>query len=146
MIKNWLFFSIVAGVLIAGADSINKYLIDRNVNILVMLFYKFLFALIITSILLLLSKKEVGLLLKPSKKKMLIMFLGAIVTTLLIYSSFKAVEFIPNAAYSSGIKGSVAVTTLFILSLIFFNGHYNIYTISGLVLILVGGNMIRLNS
>jgi len=146
MVKRWLVFSFIAGILIACADSINKYLIDKKVGILEMLFYKFLFALIITSILMAISNKNIYSLTNIPKKYILIMFIGGIITTSLIYSSFKAVEFIPNTAYASGIKGSVAVATLFMLSLLFFKGHYNIYTIFGLILILIGGNMIRLNS
>ena len=33
-----------------------------------------------------------------------LMIVGAFITTCLIYSSFKAIEFIPNTAYASGVK------------------------------------------
>ena len=49
MQQTWIYYSILAGVMIGFADTLNKYLIDDDLDLLVMLLYKFIFAAIVTS-------------------------------------------------------------------------------------------------
>ena len=49
MQQTWIYYSILAGVMIGFADTLNKYLIDDDLDLLVMLLYKFIFAAIVTT-------------------------------------------------------------------------------------------------
>ena len=149
MQQTWIYYSILAGVMIGFADTLNKYLIDDDVNLLVMLLYKFIFAAIVTAGLiyfLMPHKKFIKEFTNVKKHQIGLMIVGAFITTCLIYSSFKAIEFIPNTAYASGIKGSIAVAAVFLGSVIFFEGKFNLYTIIGLLLVGIGANLIRVYS
>ena len=76
-----------------------------------------------------------------------LMFLGGLFTTLIMFYSFMAVFGVPNTAYSTSIKkGSVALITGFILSLLFLQGQFNLKAILGLILVFCGGYLIKNNS
>ena len=75
-----------------------------------------------------------------------LMFVGGLFTTLIMFYSFMAVYGVPNTAYSTSIKGSVALTTGFILSLIFLQGQFNMKAILGMILVFCGGYLIKNNS
>ena len=149
MLQSWIYYSILAGVMIAFADTLNKYLIDDDLDLLVMLLYKFIFASIVTASLIYLTqptKKFIKEFTAVKKHHLALMILGSLITTVLIYTSFKAIEFIPNTAYSSGIKGSIAVAAVFLGSVLFFEGKFNKYTILGLLMVGLGANLIRVYS
>lgn len=149
MQQTWIYYSILAGVMIGFADTLNKHLIDDDLDLLVMLLYKFIFAAIVTCGLIYFTmphKKIIKEFTSVKKQHLGLMIIGAFVTTCLIYSSFKAIEFIPNTAYASGIKGSIAVAAVFLGSVIFSEGKYNLYTIIGLLLVGIGANLIRVYS
>jgi len=149
MQRNWIYYSILAGVMIGFADTLNKYLINDKVDLRVMLLYKFIFAAIVTSGLIYFTmphKKVIKEFTSVKKHHLGLMIVGAFITTCLIYSSFKAIEFIPNTAYASGIKGGIAVVAVFLGSIIFFEGKFNLYTIMGLFLVGIGANLIRVYS
>jgi len=114
-----------------------------------MLLYKFIFAAIVTTGLIYFTmphKKIIKEFTSIRKHHLGLMILGAFITTCLIYSSFKAIEFIPNTAYASGVKGSIAVVAVFLGSVLFFEGKFNLYTIIGLFLVGIGANLIRIYS
>ena len=149
MQQTWIYYSILAGVMIGFADTLNKYLIDDDLDLLVMLLYKFIFAAIVTTGLIYFTmphKKIIKEFTSVKKHHLGLMIVGAFITICLIYSSFKAIEFIPNSAYASGIKGSIAVAAVFLGSVIFFEGKFNLYTIMGLILVGIGANLIRIYS
>ena len=98
MQQTWIYYSILAGVMIGFADTLNKYLIDDDLDLLVMLLYKFIFAAIVTIGLIYFTmppKKIIKEFTSIRKHHLGLMILGAFITTCLIYSSFKAIEFIP---------------------------------------------------
>ena len=149
MQQTWIYYSILAGVMIGFADTLNKYLIDDDLDLLVMLLYKFIFAAIVSTGLRYFTmppKKIIKEFTSIRKHHFGLMILGAFITTCLIYSSFKAIEFIPNTAYASGVKGSIAVVAVFLGSVLFFEGKFNLYTIIGLLLVGIGANLIRIYS
>ena len=57
-----------------------------------------------------------------------------------------AVFQVPNTAYGTSIKGSVALITGFILSIIFLQGEFNKKAILGMFLVFGGGYLIKNNS
>tara|TARA_B100000925_G_C21766575_1_gene370140 strand:- start:197 stop:646 length:450 start_codon:yes stop_codon:yes gene_type:complete len=149
MQQTWIYYSILAGIMIGFADTLNKYLINDKVDLRVMLLYKFILAAIVTTGLIYFTmphKKIVKAFTSVKKHHLGLMIIGAFITTCLIYSSFKAIEFIPNTAYASGIKGSIAVAAVFLGSVLFFEGKFNLYTILGLILVGLGANLIRVYS
>ena len=84
MQQTWIYYSILAGVMIGFADTLNKYLIDDDLDLLVMLLYKFIFAAIVTSGLIYFTmphKKIIKEFTSVKKHHLGFMIVGAFITT-----------------------------------------------------------------
>ena len=154
MVDTWFFLSIFVGILIGIATIINTFLINDNLSPVIMIIYKFTIAFIATMLFLcyLINSKQLKMkdLYELKPLHIMLMILGGLITVVLIFNSLKALKNVPNGGYSVGIKGSVAILVSFILSIMLLkkngNGHFNMLSFIGLLMVLVGGYLIKVNS
>ena len=153
MENNWFLYASLAGLLIGINTVMNNYFMNKNINPYIMLILKALFFLFLKKVSLIITiiqSQNGNITLKECIELEMndvgLMFLGGLFTTLIMFYSFMAVFQVPNTAYSTSIKGSVALTTGFILSLIFLQGQFNIKAILGMILVFCGGYLIKNNS
>ena len=150
MKNNWFLYAGLAGLLIGINTVMNNYFMNKNINPYVMLILKALFFLFFSFIIIIIQSHNGNLTLKDCVELEMndvgLMFIGGLFTTLIMFYSFMAVYGVPNTAYSTSIKGSVALTTGFILSLIFLQGQFNIKAILGMIFVFCGGYLIKNNS
>ena len=147
MENNWFLYAGLAGLLIGINTVMNNYFMNKNINPYVMLILKALFFLFFALIITLIQMQNGNITLKECIELEMndvgLMFLGGLFTTLIMFYSFMAVFQVPNTAYGTSIKGSVALITGFILSLIFLQGQFNIKAILGMFLVFGGGYFIK---
>ena len=128
----------------------NNYFMNKNISPYVMLILKALFFLFFALIITIIQYQNGNITLKDcidlEMNDVGLMFLGGLFTTLIMFYSFMAVFGVPNTAYSTSIKGSTALVTGFILSLVFLQGQFNLNAILGLILVFSGGYLIKNNS
>ena len=150
MENNWFLYASLAGLLIGINTAMNNYFMNKNINPYIMLILKALFFLFFALIITIIQSQNGNITLKECIELEMndvgLMFLGGLFTTLIMFYSFMAVFQVPNTAYSTSIKGSVALITGFILSLLFLQGQFNLKAILGLILVFSGGYLIKNNS
>ena len=150
MESNWFLYASLAGLLIGINTVMNNYFMNKNINPYVMLILKALFFLFFSLVITIIQSQNGNITLKECIELEMndvgLMFLGGLFTTLIMFYSFMAVFQVPNTAYSTSIKGSIALTTGFILSLIFLQGQFNMKAILGMILVFCGGYLIKNNS
>ena len=119
MENNWFLYASLAGLLIGINTVMNNYFMNKNINPYIMLILKALFFLFFSLIITIIRSQNGNITLKECIELEMndvgLMFLGGLFTTLIMFYSFMAVFQVPNTAYSTSIKGSVALTTGFIL-------------------------------
>ena len=118
MENNWFLYASLAGLLIGINTVMNNYFMNKNINPYVMLILKALFFLFFALIITLIQMQNGNITLKECIELEMndvgLMFLGGLFTTLIMFYSFMAVFQVPNTAYGTSIKGSVALITGFI--------------------------------
>lgn len=154
MIERWFILSSMVGLMIALATLINTFLINSNVSATIMIVYKFTITFIATILFLIYSINnndiKLGDLYNVDNNCKILMVIGGVLSSVLIFTSLKALKNIPNGGYSVAIKSSVATIVSVILSVLFLKSkgvnHINLKTSIGIILIVVGSYIIKINS
>ena len=154
MIERWFILSSMVGLMIALATLINTFLINSNVSATIMIVYKFTITFIATILFLIYSINnndiKLGDLYNVDNNCKILMVIGGVLSSVLIFTSLKALKNIPNGGYSVAIKSSVATIVSVILSVLFLKNkgvnHINLKTSIGIILIVVGSYIIKINS
>lgn len=154
MVERWFILSSIVGLMIALATLINTFLINSNISATIMIIYKFTITFIATILFLIYSINnndiKLGDLYNVDNNCKILMVIGGVLSSVLIFTSLKALKNVPNGGYSVAIKSSVATIVSVILSVLFLKSkgvnHINLKTSIGIILIVVGSYIVKINS
>lgn len=154
LIERWFILSSMVGLMIALATLINTYIINSNVSATIMIVYKFTITFIATMLFLIYSINNNDIKLEDlynvDNNCKILMLIGGVLSSVLIFTSLKALKNVPNGGYSVAIKSSVGTIASIILSVLFLKSrganHINLETSLGIVMILVGSYLIKVYS
>lgn len=148
MNKLWIVFSVIAGLAIGSATILNKILLNKQMSVLPIVFYKYIFALcfIVFIMFLTLTKNELKQVITLNTQQLFLLIFSGFISSIIFVFSLKALEDTPNPGFSSSIISSFSIILVLFYSILFLNGDYNIYTIFGIILIILGSVLVKLYS
>ena len=148
MNKLWIVFSVIAGLAIGSATILNKILLNKQMSVLPIVFYKYIFALcfVVFIMFLTLTKNELKQVVTLNTQQLFLLIFSGFISSIIFVFSLKALEDTPNPGFSSSIISSFSIILVLFYSILFLNGDYNIYTIFGIILIILGSVLVKLYS
>lgn len=148
MNKLWIIFSIISGLVIGTATILNKILLNNKLEVLPIVFYKYIFAICFITLLmfLTLTKNDLIQVFTLTNKQLLLLIFSGFISSLIFVFTLKSLEDTPNLGYSSSIISSFSIILVLLYSILFLQGRYNRFTILGILLILFGSILVKYNS
>lgn len=148
MNKLWIVFSVIAGLAIGSATILNKILLNKQMSVLPIVFYKYIFALcfVVFIMFLTLTKNELKQVVTLNTQQLFLLIFSGFISSIIFVFSLKSLEDTPNPGFSSSIISSFSIILVLFYSILFLNGDYNIYTIFGIILIILGSVLVKLYS